>query len=66
LLTKSLADFPPKVSASAAFSAYGTLTSNMRGCSASPSMVMPSQRACPELNASTGIPSSTVEPNITE
>src|SRR5882672_2442995 len=47
---------PPMVSASAAFRAYGTLSSNTRGCSACPSGCTPSQRASPDENNSLGRP----------
>src|SRR6202022_2010077 len=47
---------PPRVSASSAFKAYGTLTSTTRGCSAPPFTRTPSQRASPELKRSSGKP----------
>ena len=63
--TKADSGLPPSVSASAAFSAYGTLTSSARGCSASPGdcACTPSQRDSPELNSSSGAPSLVVAPS---
>jgi hypothetical protein len=57
------AGLPPRVSASADRSAYGTLIIRMRGCSLSParSTCTPSQRACPEAKTSMGNPSGFVE-----
>src|SRR6266851_10186054 len=59
--------FPPNVSASAAFNAYGTLTSNTRGCSSSFARFTctPSQRGSPAVNSSRGNPSFLVEPSST-
>src|SRR5215471_10639853 len=47
---------PPTVCASPALSAYGTLSNNTRGCSASPCAWMPSQRASPKANKLAGKP----------
>src|SRR6266446_243300 len=59
--------FPPNVSASAAFNAYGTLTNNTRGCSSSFGRFTctPSQRGSPAVNSSRGNPSFLVEPSST-
>src|ERR1700727_666142 len=46
--TKAESGSPPRVSASAAFSAYATLNNNTRGCSACAEACTPSQRASPE------------------
>src|SRR5260370_4252153 len=50
------AGMPPSVSASAAFNAYGTLTSSTRGCSSSLGRLTctPSQRGSPDANNSSG------------
>src|SRR5215471_10508301 len=63
--TKADGGSPPTVSASPAFSAYGTLSSRMRGCSSPPFTRTPSQRASPELNKSIGRPSTLVAPRCT-
>src|SRR5712691_6714873 len=62
--TKADAGMPPSVSASAAFNAYGTLTSKTRGPSTSPGRLTctPSHRGSPELNSSKGSPSDFVAP----
>src|SRR5207245_5573012 len=59
--------FPPSVSASAAFNAYGTLTSSTRGCSTSLSRLTctPNQRGSPVVNNPSGNPSLLVDPNRT-
>src|SRR5260370_6736677 len=49
---KAEAGSPPRVSASAAFRAYGVLTSSTRGCSACPEGRTPIQRASPDMNRS--------------
>src|SRR5580693_8045754 len=54
--TKADAGNPPRVCASAAFRAYGTLSSRTRGCSSPPLIRTPSQRASPVLNRSSGKP----------
>src|SRR6266478_919343 len=56
---------PPKVSASDAFKAYGTLTSNTRGCSACRSTCSSSQRASPDANSSAGTPFALLAPSKT-
>ena|SRR5436305_1033970 len=58
---------PPNVVASPAFKAYGTLTSNILGCSSSPgsSVCTPNQRDSPDVNNSIGIPKLPVAPSIT-
>src|SRR5580692_8044869 len=56
---------PPSVSASPAFKAYGALTSCTRGCSACPSIEIPTQWACAVLNRSAGRPSDLVAPSST-
>src|SRR5580704_3278199 len=63
--TYSEAGRPPSVSASAAFKAYGTLSSNARGCSGCPSACTPNQRASPEANKSMGNPSDLPAPSRT-
>src|SRR5947209_14856482 len=65
-ITKAEAGSPPKVCASPAFSAYGTLSNSTRACSASPCAWIPSQRASPETNTSVGSPSLRDDPSITE
>src|SRR5579871_262439 len=57
---------PPSVCASAAFMAYGTLSSKTRGCSACPCTCTPSHRASPAANRSVVSPWLVVEPSITE
>src|SRR5215469_13376556 len=56
---KAEAGLPPNVSASEAFSAYGTLTNCTRDCSTSPGRLnwTPNQRGSVEENRSTGTPS---------
>src|SRR5580698_421178 len=56
---------PPIVSASAAFSAYGTLSSRTRGCSSPPLILTPNQCASPLLKRSSGKPSVLVAPSCT-
>src|SRR6266478_5677406 len=60
-------DLPPNVSASEAFSAYGTLTSSTRGCSTSFGRFActPNHRGSPAVNSSSGNPSLLVDPNRT-
>src|ERR1700680_650342 len=60
--TKAEGGRPPIVSASAAFKAYGTLSSTTRACSSPPFTRTPSQRASPELKRSSGKPSGLVAP----
>src|SRR5260370_39521641 len=62
---KAEAGSPPRVSASAAFRAYGVLTSSVRACSACPAGCTPSQRASPEANRSMGRPSGLLAPKNT-
>src|SRR5579859_691816 len=61
------AGLPPRLSASASFKAYGTLTSNTRGCSTSPGRFSctPNQRGSAAPNSSTGRPSLFVAPSST-
>src|SRR5579864_1557709 len=63
--TKAEAGSPPKVAASPAFSAYGTLTRAMRGCSASVPICTASHRASPVMNTSGGSPFLLTAPNCT-
>src|SRR5216684_3456819 len=58
------AGIPAKLSASAAFNAYGTLTKSTRGCSTSPGKFSctPNQRGSAAANSSTGSPSFLVAP----
>ena len=64
---KAEAGMPPSVSASAAFKAYGTLTSSTRGCSGTPGWLTctPSQRASFDVNKSCGNPSARIAPSST-
>src|SRR5712692_890721 len=65
--TNADAGMPPNLSASAAFNAYGTLTSKTRGPSTSPGncICTPNQRGAPELNSPSGSPSLLVAPSST-
>src|SRR5208283_2954292 len=63
--TNAEAGSPPTVCASAAFSAYGTLSRETRGCSACPCACTPSQRASPATNRSDGKPVLVVDPSST-
>src|SRR5581483_1214754 len=63
--TKAEAGNPPRVWASPACNAYGTLTRDIRGCSSPPLSVIPNQRACPLENTSAGRPIGVVEPRVT-
>src|SRR5215472_6504805 len=56
---------PPNVSASPALSAYGTLTSKTLACSSSCPTCIPSQRASPDANSSTGTPFALLAPSRT-
>ncbi len=59
------AGLPPSISASAALSAYGTLTSKTRGCSGSPCTCTLSQCASSLLKISKGSPSALAAPSNT-
>src|ERR1700723_105242 len=61
--TKAESGIPPRVAASPAFSAYGTLNNITRGSSSPPFTRTPSQRASPEVNRSRGRPSGLVPPS---
>ena len=63
--TYAVAGLPPRVSASPALNAYGTLTSNTRGCVAPPTTSTSNQRALPEVNNSMGTPSGCMAPSST-
>src|SRR5579863_8771742 len=56
---------PPKVAASPAFSAYGTLKRMILGCSGCPCGCTPNQRASPATKRSEGNPLLVVEPSVT-
>src|SRR5277367_2014187 len=59
---KAEAGSPPRVSASAAFIAYGTLASRTRGWADSPAIWTASQRASPLAKRSIGMPFERVAP----
>jgi len=63
---KAEAGSPPKVCASPAFNAYGTLSNITRACSGWPAGCTPSQRASPELKTSAGSPAAVVDPSMME
>jgi len=66
-LAKADGGSPPKVCASAASIAYGTLTISILGCSSDPGLItcVPNHRGSHEVKISMGIPSRVPDPNIT-
>src|ERR1700722_438450 len=65
VVTYSEAGRPPRVSASAAFSAYGTLAISTRAISGWRATVIPSQRDWPVPKSSAGTPFVVAEPSNT-